>query len=129
MAGAESGPVSLPDSGKRRYAWNVALLIVLILAALLRGWYQWSVTGAPDFAALQQDPEVQDYFARAILSGDWSVRPGQTDPEMRTTPFFRPPGYGYFLVAVYWLTEGSYLAPRLINSALGLASVALAFAL
>ncbi|HPO30864.1 MAG TPA: glycosyltransferase family 39 protein, partial [Candidatus Hydrogenedentes bacterium] len=119
------------ESGSDRYRlyWGVVLLIILAVAALLRGWYQWSVMDAPDFAALQQDPEVQDYFARAVLSGDWSVRPGQTDPEMRTTPFFRPPGYGYFLVAVYWLTDGSYLAPRVLNSLLGLASVVLVFVL
>ena len=102
---------------------------ILIIAALLRFWYLSQVVHAPDYSALQQDPEVQDHFARAILSGDWSERPGETDPELRTTPFYRPPGYGYLLTVIYFFTQGSYLAPRLLNIFLGLATGVLLFRL
>ncbi|HPA41888.1 MAG TPA: glycosyltransferase family 39 protein [Candidatus Hydrogenedentes bacterium] len=124
-------PPSPESSGPRRVApweWR-SLGLILLLGLLLRVAYLSQVAQAPDFAALQQDPQVQDYFARAILSGDWSVPEGATDPEMRTTPFFRPPGYGYLLTAVYWLTDGSYLAPRLLNLFLGLGTIVVLFLL
>lgn len=53
----------------------------------------------------------------------------ESDPEIRTTPYFRPPGYPYCLSIVYFFTDGSYLAPRLLNMLLGLASIVLLFLL
>lgn len=121
------------DSGKQGFFSNRLELwlftAILVAAAVLRFWYLSEVVHAPDYSALQQDPEVQDHFARAILSGDWSERPGETDPELRTTPFYRPPGYGYLLTVIYFFTQGSYLAPRLLNIFLGLATVVLLFRL
>ncbi|MBP8129568.1 MAG: tetratricopeptide repeat protein [Candidatus Hydrogenedentes bacterium] len=116
----------------RSRAWSrdwLWLAGILILGALLRGWYLMEIRDAPDFRALRQDLDVQDYHARAIISGDWDVRPDVIDPEIRTTPYYRPPGYAYFLTAVYFLTGGSYLAPRLIHMALGLASAVLMYLL
>ncbi len=104
------------------------LILILALAVILRIWYLYEVyLYAPDYSALQQDPEVQDYFARAIVTDNWSVPEGVTDPEMRTTPFFRPPGHGYFLSFIYRFISDSYLAPRIINSIAGLLTVLLAF--
>ncbi len=56
--------------GRRREALWLAL--ILVLAALLRVWYLAEVVRAPDFTALRQDMEVQDYQARAMLSGNWT---------------------------------------------------------
>ncbi|HOT52218.1 MAG TPA: glycosyltransferase family 39 protein, partial [Candidatus Hydrogenedentes bacterium] len=111
-----------------RREW-LALAAILLLGLLLRVWYLDVILDAPDFAAPQQDPDVQDYYARALISGDWSVREGCNDPHMRTTPYFRPPGHGYLLAAIYWLANGNYLAPRLFNLALGLASIWLVYRL
>lgn len=102
---------------------------ILILGALLRAWYLMEILDAPDFRALRQDLDVQDYHARAILTGDWDVRSDVIDPEIRTTPYYRPPGYVYFLTAVYFLSGGSYLAPRLVHMALGLLSATLMYLL
>jgi len=71
---------------------------------------------------------VQDYHARGNCVGglDLAAR-AETDPEIRTTSYFRPPGHAYFLSASTFLTQGSYLAPRLVNMFLGLTSVVLLF--
>ena len=116
------------SSDRSRSEW-LALAAILLLGFLLRAWYLGVILHAPDFTAPQQDPDVQDYYARALISGDWAVREGCNDPHMRTTPYFRPPGHGYLLTAIYWLTHGSYLAPRLFNIGLGLASIWLMYRL
>lgn len=116
-------PESKPLSPSRlEYA---VLAAILLLGLALRVWYLSQVVEAPDFSALQQDPEVQDYYARGLLTGDWSVPEGATDPEMLTTPFFRPPGYGYLLTAIYFFSNSSYLAPRVLNLVLGMFTILL----
>ena len=104
-------------------------MAILALGLFLRLWYLSELVHAPDFRALRQDLDVQDYQARAMLSGDWTVREGENDPEIRMTPYYRPPGYPYFLAVVYWFGNGSYLAPRLVHMALGLTSAALLYLL
>ncbi len=107
---------------------RILLFLIILLSIVLRGWYLYVVYRyAPDYSALQQDPEVQDYFARAIVTGDWSVPEGVTDPEMRTTPFFRPPGHGYFLSFLYRFISDSYLTPRIVNAIAGVLTVLLSF--
>ena len=101
------------------------LLAILIVAAALRFWYLTEVMEAPDFASLRQDMSVQDYQARAMLSGDWTVPEDRSDPEIPTTPYYRPPGYSYLLAVIYFFSDGSYLAPRLFNILLGLLSILL----
>lgn len=101
--------------------------VVLVVAAGLRAWYLMEVVQAPDFRALRQDLEVQDYQARAMVSGDWTVPEGRNDPEITTTPYYRPPGYPWMLAGIYFFTDGSYLAPRLFNMLLGLLSIVLMY--
>lgn len=108
--------------------WQI-LGAILALAIVLRIVFLAEIVSAPDFRAPQQDPEVQDYYARALVTGDWTLRPGETDPEMRTTPYFRPPGHGYYLYVIYLLTNCSYLAPRLVNMFFGLSAIVLMFLL
>lgn len=120
-------PFSADADTRRRDFWLLAL--VLAVGALLRAWYLWEVTGAPDFRALRQDMEVQDYQARAMLSGDWTPPPHRQDPEINVTPYYRPPGYPWLLAAIYWFTGGSYLAPRVFNSILGLLAIVLVYRL
>jgi len=103
--------------------------VLLAVAALLRVWYLTEVVQAPDFRALRQDLEVQDYQARAMVSGDWTVPEGRNDPKITTTPYYRPPGYPYLLSVIYFFTGGSYLAPRAFNMLLGLFSIVLMYLL
>jgi tetratricopeptide (TPR) repeat protein len=119
-----------PSNGISLRTERVVLGLILLVGFILRAWYLAEIVHAPDFTALQQDPAVQDYHARGIAFGDWSLPQGaEADPEIRTTPYFRPPGHAYFLSAIYFLTGGSYLAVRLVNMALGLGSILLMFKL
>jgi len=114
-------------------AWSFSarwiLAGIVVLGVFLRAWYLVEIHDAPDFAAPQQDPDVMDWYARALVTGDWTVREGENDPEMLTTPYFRPPGHAYYLAAIYFFTKCSYLAPRLVNMCLGLVSILLMFRL
>lgn len=111
---------------KKNKDW-VILAWIILSAFCLRLIYLWQLIDAPDFIALRQDLDVQDYQARAMLSGDWTVREDVSDPHIPTTPYYRPPGYPYFLMVVYWLFDGSYLAPRLIHFFLGLVHIILIY--
>ncbi len=103
------------------------LVLILAVAVLLRVWYLAEVVKAPDFAELRQDLSVQDYHARAILSGDWTLPEGRSDPKIATTPYYRPPAYTYLLAVIYLFTGGNYLAPRIFNVILGLVSIVLMY--
>lgn len=105
------------------------LLFILVVAAVLRVWYLTEVVDAPDFEELRQDLSVQDYHARAILSGDWTLPEGRNDPKIPTTPYYRPPAYTYLLAVIYFFTGGSYFAPRIFNVILGLGSMVLMYRL
>lgn len=117
------------DNENRKNKDWVILAWIILFAFCLRLIYLWQLIDAPDFIALRQDLDVQDYQARAMLSGDWTVREGVSDPHIPTTPYYRPPGYPYFLMIVYWLFDGSYLAPRLIHLFLGLVHILLIYSL
>lgn len=106
-----------------------ALGLVLLVGLLLRISYYREIVQAPDFAAPPADAAYHDYWARALVTGDWTPPAGQTDPMIRSTPFFRPPGYPYFLGAVYLLGGPDFHRARIVQMALGLGGVALAFLL
>ena len=130
----DARPAVIPAPAAVRRPWYcrdwVLVSAILVLGLILRVWYLAEAVHAPDFSAPQQDPAVMDYHARAIVTGDWSLPPGaETDPEIRTTPYFRPPGHAYFLAVVYFFTGGSYLAPRIVNTVTGLLSIVLLFLL
>ena len=129
----ERTPEADAPPGARRPWWRhdwVVLGAILLLGLSLRLWYLSNAVHAPDFSAPQQDPAVQDWYARALVTGDWTLPPlAEGHPNMGTTPYFRPPGHGYSLAVIYFFTNGSYLAPRIVNIALGLAGVVLVFLL
>lgn len=127
---SSSKEASYPRTSESRSApvrWILAA--ILLVGVVLRAWYLAEILNAPDFAAPQQDPDVMDWYARALVTGDWTVREGENDPEMLTTPYFRPPGHAYYLAAIYYFTKCSYLAPRIVNMFLGLLSILLMFRL
>ena len=81
-----------------RVRWLLGL--ILAVGALLRLTYLLEVTRAPDFDTPQFESQYHDYWARALVTGDWTVPEGVTDPEIRQRPYFRPPGYPWFLATV-----------------------------
>ena len=110
-----------------RERWLLA--VILAVGCLLRLTYLLEVTRAPDFAAPQFEAQYHDYWARALVSGDWTPPAGVTDPEIRQRPYFRPPGYPFFLALVYRLTGPGYLWPRVVQMVIGLAGCLLLFTL
>ncbi|MEE8525631.1 MAG: glycosyltransferase family 39 protein, partial [Thermoanaerobaculia bacterium] len=112
---------------RRRERWALALIVVL--GAGLRLAYLVEIRDAPDFAKPGRDALYHDYWARAMLSGDWTPPPGKADPEIRTTPYMRPPGYPFFLAAAYGVSGGSYAGARAVQMLLGLVNAVLAWVL
>ncbi len=126
------------DSGNHRSApgtisrqWLI-LLGILLVAALLRGLYLQEYSGRPDFSYLDLDTRYHDYWSHGLATGNWSIEnqaPDFHDPQIRTQPYFRPPGYPYFLGFVRVLTGFGYTAPRIIQTLLGLFGCYLIFVL
>jgi len=109
--------------------WNDrAILGVILLAGLaLRGAYLAELVHKPDFDSPLSDAQYHDYWARALVTGHWTPPKGLPDPQIQATPYFLPPGYPFFLAAVYRLAGQGYLAPRLVQMAIGLVNVILAY--
>jgi len=102
------------------------LLIIVAAGGLLRLAYLQEAVNLPDFKQPGLDAGYHNYWARAITFGEWSPPPEQNHPQIQTQPYFRPPGYPYFLALVYQLTGGSYTGARLVQFILGLVNVLLA---
>lgn len=105
------------------------LLGILLVSVVLRVFYLQEVRQAPDYRAPEVDAGFHDYWARGLAFGDWSLPEVKADPEIRSSPYFRPPAYPYFLAAVYSVAGPGYLAPRVAQMLLGLLSVFLAYLL
>lgn len=113
--------------GDRRQ-W-IALAAILLIGGVLRGLYLAESVSKPDFANPLADAGFHDYWARALISGDWNPPADNPDPRINSVPFVRPPGYPYFLAFVYGLTGKSYLGARIAQMALGLINCWLAYLL
>lgn len=123
-----TAPEGMAEPSGRSIALDYTLVgVFLLLGLLLRISYLTEIRNQPDFDTPLLDGAYYDYWARGIAFGDWARSPDQLDPEIRTSPFCRPPGYPYFLAGVYWITGGSFLAIRYVQMAIGLASAVLSF--
>lgn len=127
-----SGKIDSKDraSGSKTRLIGSILLAILLLGAALRASYLREIAHSPDFSLPQVDPCYHDYWARGIATGDWTLPKNLsdwTDPQIRSTPYLRPPGYPFFLAGIYTLFGGSYLAARIVQMALGLANCVLAY--
>jgi len=119
--------VRATPSRPRRIAWD--LIAILFVGAVLRGLYLAENAASPEWQAPALDAAFHDHWARALLTGDWSPGRFFADPQIHTTPYFRPPAYPFFLAALYALTDGSPLGARALQMGLGLINVWLAFRL
>ena len=111
----------------KREHWLLAA--ILGVGLLLRLTYLLEVARAPDFDRPRFEAQYHDYWARALVTGDWTAPAGVTDPEIRQRSYFRPPGYPFALALIYRLTGPGYVWPRLLQMTLGLASCLLLFSL
>ncbi len=113
------------------FSWHEALLLglVLVLALGIRMAWLAEYSAGPEYRHPLYDPEYNAYWARGLVLNDWTVPDGVNDPEIRTTPYGRPPGYPFFLAGVYTLFGVNDWSPRLVQTVLGLANVLLLYAL
>ncbi len=119
-----------PPTDARRPRRDWLILAAILLAGLgLRAAYLRELVHTPDFTVPRGDMAFHDYWARAIATGDWTPPAGAEDPRIREVPLLRPPGYPWFLAAVYRVFGLSHTAPRVVQMALGLVNVALGFLL
>jgi Flp pilus assembly protein TadD/4-amino-4-deoxy-L-arabinose transferase-like glycosyltransferase len=116
-----------PEETPARRWWIPALALILLVGAGLRAVYLTELRRDPFFLSPALDAELHDYWARGIAFGEWSVPPDRTDPRIRTTPYFRPPGYPFVLAGIYRLTGGAPAAARIVQFALGLVGALLGF--
>ena len=100
---------------------------ILLLAAAIRFAYFQERAVQPDFSFPVSDAGFHHYWARALASGGWTPGPGFPDPRVQTTPFFRPPGYPYFLAALYKVAGPSIRTVVVVQALLGVLNVGLAF--
>ncbi|UCH85709.1 MAG: tetratricopeptide repeat protein [Candidatus Latescibacterota bacterium] len=111
-----------------RREW-IVLGIILLVGLLLRIGYLAEIKTSPAFEYPAFDAAFHDHWARCLVSGNWSAPQFHNDPLIHEMPFFRPPGYPYFLAAVYKTTGKSYVAARIIQMLIGLAGCALVYLL
>jgi tetratricopeptide (TPR) repeat protein len=122
-----------PGSTRRRIprprAAYAILAAVLMVAAAPRVAYLAELWGTPEFAFHPVDEGFHDYWARGLVTGDWTPPPGCEDPHVGAHPYFRPPGYPYFLAIIYRLAGANPEAAVLAQMGLGLLNCILAYAL
>lgn len=128
-AGLTSAPANA-NSLVSRFTGREILLVFVIFAtaALLRGGYLMELRQNPDFDSPVLDPQLNDYWARAMVTGDWTPPAHAPDPEIRTTPFGRPPGYPYLLAAIYAVFGLDYHVPRVVQMLAGAMNAVLLYA-
>jgi len=106
--------------------WGLPVIVFLI-ALLLRGLYLGEIQELPDFESPLVDAGYHDFWAWGIASGDWAPPAGMADPNISTTPYFRPPLPAYWLAAIYALFGHDYLAARIVQILLGSLSCVLVY--
>jgi len=108
------------------------LIGILLVGLILRVSYLREHVHAPDFSLPQVDAGYYDYWARALVTKDWTIPKHLRDfpdPEIQSRPYFHPPAYPFFLASIYRVTDGSYLAVRIVQMGLGLVNCLLAYVL
>ncbi|MCX6348221.1 MAG: glycosyltransferase family 39 protein, partial [Candidatus Aureabacteria bacterium] len=107
-------------SANSRLIPRLVLAAILLIGIALRLFYLGEIRGNPDFDHPAIDAGYHYYWARGITTGNWEAPEGRDDPQIYLHPFYRPPGYAYFLAAIYRLFGVGFLAPRLVQMLLGL---------
>lgn len=112
------------------HRWHVlVLLAILVVGASVRIAYLLELRKSPEFTYHAVDAAFHDYWARGLATGDWTAPEGYADPQIRTTAYLRPPGYPFFLAAIYRVFGTGPWAPRIVQMALGLVNCLLVYLL
>lgn len=105
--------------------WVAAL--VFLLALLFRGVYLAEIRHLPDFEAPLADAGYHDYIAWGMASGEWTPPLGMPDPEIRTTPYFRPPLVVFWMAGLFRVLGHDHVAARVLQILLGSLSCVLTY--
>jgi hypothetical protein len=113
-------PADNPSRG-RRPRWRDVLIFagIAAFALTLRLIYVFQARSSPYFDVPILDAAYHDAWARAIVAGSPFI----------DTAYFRAPLYPAFLAAMYWLSGGSFLFPRIIQAAIGALTCGMVFLL
>jgi Flp pilus assembly protein TadD len=111
----------------RRRADVYALIAILLAAVLLRALYLREAMADPRFEHPGVDAAYHDYWATGLATGDWRVPTPYADPMIRKTAYLRPPGYPYFLAAIYKVFGPNHLAAAIVQMVMGVGNCALMF--
>jgi len=116
--GADAPPAAAERDVDPRRA-RLLLAVIVGVALLVRVVYVLQSRASPLFDAPQMDALYHVEWARALVRGE-NYQPG---------PFFRAPGYPWFLAGLTWIFGEGLLAPRLAQAVVGAGSCALVYAL
>jgi Flp pilus assembly protein TadD/4-amino-4-deoxy-L-arabinose transferase-like glycosyltransferase len=109
------------------------LLAILIIGLWLRWSYFQEIRFTPEFDHPLVDPLFNDYWARGMVTGDWSsglvLRAYGVLPDIPNQPYFRAPGYAFFLAAIYRVFGSDYAVARVVQACLGILSTLMSFVL
>lgn len=107
-----------------RLSWP-SIVVPLLLALLCRGIYLSEIRDTPEFSHPGLDAAYHIYWARGLAEGDWTNFQGREDPQLYRFPYYRPPGYAFFLSLIFRCFGSGLLLPRIFQFLLGLGTVLL----
>jgi len=110
----------------RKQQWLILALIILT-GIVLRAFYLMELPRSSEFEHPLLDHLYHDLWARHIAFGSIDLPKGIPNPAFDQTPYFRPPGYPYFLAGVYSAFGTSPYLPRIIQMLFGIGSCLLGF--
>ncbi|KPJ60173.1 MAG: hypothetical protein AMJ46_07570 [Latescibacteria bacterium DG_63] len=92
---------------------------ILLLALALRIVYLVEIADQPLFDTPMGDPWYHDEWTKRIATEGW----------LGTESFFRAPLYPYLLALIFQVSDHSYLAPRIVQMAMGVLGIFLIYLL
>ena len=124
----QPGVPNQPVANIRHSRWPaIALTAILLAGGLLRAAYLQELSTKPDFSHPTLDHLYHDYWARTLVFDDVPLPTGAPEPRINSNPYFRPPGYSFFLAGVYRALGTNPHAPRMVQMLLGMATCLLGY--
>jgi len=106
---------------------GLLLTLIILIGVALRAIYLAELPHSPEFEHPLLDHLYHDLWARHIAFGSNDLPKGIPSPAFDQTPYFRPPGYPYFLAGVYSAFGTNPYLPRIIQMLFGIGSCLLGF--
>ena len=104
-------------SAGRKSLISQVLGLIILFGLVLRVLYLIEIKDNPDFRHPGIDAAYHIYWARGLAGEGWEVPEGRDDPQVYRHPYFRSPGYAYFLAVIFRLTGSGPWWPRLVQMA------------